>query len=297
MKTIAEQIVEARKAAGMTQVQLAEAVHVTRSTISHWEVGRHEPDLETLQLLASVLNTRFILEEDSKEEASADLEMSSDSETEKTEFTTDSEKVQPADTGNEKNEEAPAAEMARESVPLRSRPETGKWRIACLILAVCLVLTGIVVQVFRSAHPEQRAYADKDEPSVVYHAEDFLALPAREEGQAYLTITSSSHVEGTSDSALWLFTFTLTEDQGAAFDVERIDHFWLTQDGAVKTTYTAADLLASGWQTHIPAWGAEDFVGGLRYPAKLDGVAIRAYGTDDKGHAQVYSAYLPYGEN
>ena len=39
MTSIGEQIKEARVAKGMTQDALAEAVHVTRATISHWETG------------------------------------------------------------------------------------------------------------------------------------------------------------------------------------------------------------------------------------------------------------------
>ena len=48
MPSIADQLTAARKAAGMTQEQLADAVHVARSTVSSWERGRTQPDLDTL---------------------------------------------------------------------------------------------------------------------------------------------------------------------------------------------------------------------------------------------------------
>ena len=60
MATFAEQLTAARKAAGMTQEELSEAVHVARNTISNWEHGRTEPDLETLRLLSQALHVDFM---------------------------------------------------------------------------------------------------------------------------------------------------------------------------------------------------------------------------------------------
>ncbi|MBQ6989836.1 MAG: helix-turn-helix transcriptional regulator [Clostridia bacterium] len=42
----------------LTQDQLAEKLHVTRQTVSSWERGRSEPDLDTLGLLAEALEVR-----------------------------------------------------------------------------------------------------------------------------------------------------------------------------------------------------------------------------------------------
>ena len=60
MTTFAEQLTAARKAAGMTQEELSAAVHVARNTISNWEHGRTQPDLDTLRLLGQVLHTDFL---------------------------------------------------------------------------------------------------------------------------------------------------------------------------------------------------------------------------------------------
>ena len=59
MTNFAEQLTAARKAAGMTQEELSEAVHVARNTISNWERGQRQPDLDTLRLLGQVLHTDF----------------------------------------------------------------------------------------------------------------------------------------------------------------------------------------------------------------------------------------------
>ncbi len=60
MTNFADQLIAARKAAGMTQEQLADAVHVARNTISSWEHGRTQPDLDTLRLLGQVLHYDFM---------------------------------------------------------------------------------------------------------------------------------------------------------------------------------------------------------------------------------------------
>ena len=60
MERFPEQLLNDRKAAGMTQEQLADAVHVARNTISSWEHGRTQPDLETLRLLGQALHFDFM---------------------------------------------------------------------------------------------------------------------------------------------------------------------------------------------------------------------------------------------
>ena len=60
MRTFGEQLTDARKAAGMTQEELAQTVHVTRTTVSSWERGRTAPDLDTVRLLSQTLRHDFI---------------------------------------------------------------------------------------------------------------------------------------------------------------------------------------------------------------------------------------------
>ena len=55
MRDISKNIREVRLRRGMSQEQLAQALHVTRQTVSNYETGRSRPDVETLTLLAQVL--------------------------------------------------------------------------------------------------------------------------------------------------------------------------------------------------------------------------------------------------
>lgn len=56
MQPLNQRITEARKATGMTQEQVAEAMKVSRQTVSHWENGRVQPDEATTKQLFALLN-------------------------------------------------------------------------------------------------------------------------------------------------------------------------------------------------------------------------------------------------
>ena len=53
----------ARILAGMSQQDLAEKLKVTNHTISRWERGSNEPNLDTLKMLATILkvSTDYLL--------------------------------------------------------------------------------------------------------------------------------------------------------------------------------------------------------------------------------------------
>lgn len=47
---------------------------MARNTISNWERGQRQPDLDTMRLLGQVLHTDFLSGEETKEDAPADAE-------------------------------------------------------------------------------------------------------------------------------------------------------------------------------------------------------------------------------
>lgn len=53
--TIGETIAEARKAKGMTQLDLANKMNVTDKAVSKWERGLSRPDIDSIPRLADVL--------------------------------------------------------------------------------------------------------------------------------------------------------------------------------------------------------------------------------------------------
>ena len=57
MASVGKHIRQLRTARHLTQEQLAETLFVTRQTVSAWETGKAQPDLETLERIAAALDT------------------------------------------------------------------------------------------------------------------------------------------------------------------------------------------------------------------------------------------------
>ena len=55
MASVSKHIRQLRVARGMTQEELARKLYVTRQTVSAWETGRSQPDLDTLEQIAAAL--------------------------------------------------------------------------------------------------------------------------------------------------------------------------------------------------------------------------------------------------
>ena len=64
--TLADKLKEARKNAGLTQVELAEKLCVSRQAITKWESGKGIPDVENLKNIANVLSVSidFLLDDE-----------------------------------------------------------------------------------------------------------------------------------------------------------------------------------------------------------------------------------------
>ena len=73
-----ERIKTARKIAGLTQQQLADAVDVSKSTIAGYELGNREPDSIKLYRIAKALNVSgdYLLELDINEHPREDISFS-----------------------------------------------------------------------------------------------------------------------------------------------------------------------------------------------------------------------------
>ncbi|WP_054748094.1 helix-turn-helix domain-containing protein [Lentilactobacillus rapi] len=51
---VTTQLIHLRKQFGLTQTDVANKIHVSRQTVSHWENGRTYPDIQSLQLLCDL---------------------------------------------------------------------------------------------------------------------------------------------------------------------------------------------------------------------------------------------------
>jgi transcriptional regulator with XRE-family HTH domain len=73
MNRLGEKIAKKRKDLGMTQMEFAEKMSVTRQTVSRWEAGAVLPDIEKLSDIAALLGVScdYLLKDEVKEEGTA----------------------------------------------------------------------------------------------------------------------------------------------------------------------------------------------------------------------------------
>ena len=69
MQSLGEKIRQARREKGLTQEQLAQALFVSRQTVSNWENGKTEPDYQTLVRLSQELGMEIVRTEETPAEA------------------------------------------------------------------------------------------------------------------------------------------------------------------------------------------------------------------------------------
>ena len=72
---LAEKLVLQRKQKGLSQVQLAETIHVTRQAVSRWEVGDAVPSMDTLKRISELyaLPMEYFLNDDTEEPEKPDI--------------------------------------------------------------------------------------------------------------------------------------------------------------------------------------------------------------------------------
>lgn len=73
MNELGNKMARKRKELGLTQIEFAERLSVTRQTVSRWEAGSVLPDIDKIPDIASVLGVScdYLLKDDVKEENAA----------------------------------------------------------------------------------------------------------------------------------------------------------------------------------------------------------------------------------
>ena len=73
MNKLGSKIAEQRKSLGMTQIEFAEIMRVTRQTVSRWEAGTAKPDIEKIGEIADTLGVScdYLLKDEAAETEAA----------------------------------------------------------------------------------------------------------------------------------------------------------------------------------------------------------------------------------
>lgn len=69
MNKLGTKIAEKRKSLGITQIEFAEKMHVTRQTVSRWEAGTAMPDIDKIGEIADILGVScdYLLKDEADE--------------------------------------------------------------------------------------------------------------------------------------------------------------------------------------------------------------------------------------
>lgn len=261
MTNFADQLTAARKAAGMTQEQLADTVHVARNTISSWERGRTQPDLDTLRLLGQVLHFDF-MNGDTVPQIQAEAEA-----------------------------EKPAEAAPVKKLLSKRNIIIGVAALAAVILIVCLLII---------PKPSNKPVVYKGGNGKVYSAADYQAVTPNEMGKAYLSITTTLEKQPTSNGGQFMYSFMMKEENGIGFTIERMEHinFFYSTDTISMDTFTADDVRAWGDDPEIKPYGVYQMNCGVnaKTPSGTPnaiGAAFQVWGTDAGGNQLTFTAYIP----
>ncbi len=257
MATFAERLTAARKAAGMTQEQLSEAVHVARNTISNWERGQRQPDLETLRLLGKVLHTDFLAGQEPISEAPADVDAASGQD------------------------------------PQKSAPKKRRWPIVAAVLAV--IALGVVLWLAlgngktSSYEPAARLADETGQLSI-----EFFQKPVQQaDGMPYLAYSFDTSTEMDNGQSVFFYTFHFRETNGLLFKIKSAVVYSFTPIEVFTDAFSSERLTEYGIAAEIPAYGEWSLGGG--FPSQpYRGVAIILYGEDEQGTEMEFHGFIEY---
>ena len=277
MMSIGKQIIEARKAKGMTQGEIAEALFVSRSTVAHWETGRSIPNGQMLLALSK------LLEYDFKGDFEAQLEAADAPQAE------DSAAVE--DFADGSRPELPA-EGGQES-PLK--PRAGRNRRRWLAIVAVLALCACAVAVFLlTRRPSVDVPAPADEVDAQSVTIDYFRQDnPNVAGKPYLQIESTLRTNKNDGLDMWMYTIDAHEKNGFAFVFDRLEVYTFANDSFHPVTLTRETIEANGLQTTIQPNGDWSFDGGLPIQDSVKGIGFVFRGADEAGEPAAYVFWLP----
>lgn len=270
MSTFAEQLKAIRKERNITQEWLANAMNVSRPTISHWENGRVIPDIDTIKHLSQVVNYNFLAVEGVGEETQTTPEVeeiSAQAEEETAQETT----VQQTDASPRKHRFVLPAVLGAV--------------LLCAVVIVCLLVNG----------------KPSDEPANLYEPYTQAWYQQEQtpvEGKAFVSITPlESPVyavkdENVPEGGTWFYTFLLHERNNIPFTMKEATLTTYYTDGRAKQQYFTTTELQGFFGTVVLDNGQElSWCGG--FPIQnIAGMALLISGTDAKGNQLEFHGYV-----
>lgn len=259
MQTFGEQLTAARKAKGMTQDALAQAVVVTRQTISSWERGRTIPDIDMIRRLSDILGIDLLRAAEGKSDADD------------------------AAPPEEPAQDAPASSNVNFSQGGVERRAQTPWMIAGAAVLVCIVLSSLLL------FPRKTAPTGGGD---VFNAEAYQQETPNEPGRAYITFDHRTWIE-TGGTDYQMYDFTLTERNGIGFSISRIDVELEGKTGAVRSVSMSAADLEAFTDPDMPAYGSVTIDGGAP-KGEFIRAGIAVYGNDVNGEALTFHTLIDF---
>lgn len=266
MQSLGERLTQARKAKGLTQEQLAEAMHCSRQAISHWETGRSQPDVDTLAHLTALLECDLL--------HNAPTPPPPQTET---------------DLPLQKPEASPSSPAQK---PLN-------WRYpVCFVMGALLMLL-VVLPLIPQAKPTAANTASIE----LYDKAWFSNVAQPVPGQAYLTIYTDvepiplvEHADF-SEKIGWLFEIHLAETGGVDITVTEIAYDFLRYEKLKRKPEFkwAGDQLAEIFSSEPLISAGTETVLGVGLPEQdLIGIGVYVRGTDANGNELEFRDFFPF---
>lgn len=272
MKTFGQQLSEARKAAELTQEQLAEMMGITRQGISGWERDKSSPDLESIKRLSQILKTDFDISES--------LVPAADAET----------KALPAD---EPAVHKPGKKML---VPVVS------FIAGALVM---FLLMQFIAPLFAPNEPKPGYSINNGPASGVTGPETVVWFTQKETpvpGKPYVEISFSEKIcyakpdPDYENGYGWNYTVYLTEYNGYDFYPETFEKYiFVTESHSGHNVRTADDMTVWWGESVIPARGQRCVSSGEPVQDAI-GIGIKVTGKDAKGEYMEFYGYMEYSQ-
>lgn len=267
MASIGQQITAARKAKGMTQEALSQALNISRAAVSQWERDRRMPDAETLLKLSAILNYSFTGETaTAPENAPPEAEQAH----------------------NAPGGDAPKAEDVGSS---RNAGAVHKKRWIILCSAAVFLLCAALVIVPALKRKKAPAVFSADD-GTLYTIEQFQQETPREDGKAWLLGEKGVKIITNDGNDVWMYEFTFHEMNGVGLTIDRLEVCTFYNDKVLPMIVSGESLPAYGMEADIPPRGEWKMTGGLPVSDNVKGAGITLYCTDEGGSISSFSDYL-----